>query len=93
MSSLDKLMVGMVRHGRHEKPLFLPMPTIGRHTVMCGPTGVGKSAELTALWSQLAIRDQVGLVVVDVKGELAANLRDEFLPVLGSNKSCIGYMR
>lgn len=69
-----------------ESLLSLPFADLAsHHMIVLGPTGSGKSGFLLSLILGLATRyPHAGLIVVDAKGETAANLRDVFFPSLHS---------
>ena len=83
MTSHKQLALGKVRQGAAETSLCLPLDTIGRHALVTGSTGSGKSAFfLSVMLGVLTRQPHVGVVLVDLKGETAQLLRDRFLPVL-----------
>ena len=54
----------------------------GGHVMVEGATGAGKSFLILAIVMQLLRRRRSGLVIIDMKGELAGLLRRVFVPAL-----------
>jgi len=65
--------------GDRERPLALSVPDSMRHLHVIGPTGVGKSTLLLSLIVQ-DMRAGYGVVVVDPKGDLVADVLDRVPP-------------
>lgn len=80
---IDTLPVGWRQGEGEEKILSLPLSTALKHALITGATGWGKSGFLLSviLWL-LTKHPEVGIVLVDLKGETAAELRDHFVPTL-----------
>ena len=62
-----------------ERPLALSLPDSLRHLHVIGPTGVGKSTLLLSLITQDMTAGR-GVVVVDPKGDLVADVLDRVPP-------------
>lgn len=75
--------VGWAVTSGEEKLLTLPLSTVLRNTLITGCTGWGKSgALLSIMLSTLTKFRPVGVVLVDCKGETAAEFTEHFLPAL-----------
>lgn len=86
MARADALAVGRVQRGQRQELLYhLPMSTLLRHALVTGTTGWGKSGHfLSVILGVLTHHPEIGIVLVDLKGETAAELRDRFLPALAA---------
>lgn len=68
-----------------DRLLSLPLSTVLRNTLVTGCTGWGKSGALLSLTlTALTKFRPVGVVLVDCKGETAAEFTDQFLPALAA---------
>lgn len=75
--------VGWAVTSGEEKLLTLPLSTVLRNTLITGCTGWGKSGALLSLMlTALTKFRPVGVVLVDCKGETAAEFTENFLPAL-----------
>jgi hypothetical protein len=83
MTTPDTLPVGWVQRRGDWQQLALPLSTLLKHTLTSGPTGSGKSGFLISLMLGVLTRcPHIGIVLIDAKGETAAELRENFLPAL-----------
>lgn len=64
-----------VRRGRAGGEVGLPLGEAGAHTLVVGPTRAGKTSSVIVPWIVAALREEMTVVAVDVKG----NLWDELL--------------
>lgn len=77
--------VGWAVTSGEEKLLTLPLSTVLRNTLVTGCTGWGKSGALLSLMlTALTKFRPVGVVLVDCKGETAAEFTENFLPALAA---------
>lgn len=75
--------VGWAVTSGEERLLTLPLSTVLRNTLVTGCTGWGKSgALLSVILTALTKFRPVGVVLVDCKGETAAEFTENFLPAL-----------
>lgn len=80
-----KLLIGSVRTPNDEQPkIYLPTEDlVTDRMLVSGATGSGKSFWMQSLILQvLTSHSQVGIIVVDLKGELASWLTEIWLPLL-----------
>lgn len=59
-----------VRRGRPGQPVGLSLGDAGAHTLVVGPTRAGKTASVIVPWVLAALRQEMTVVAVDVKGDL-----------------------
>lgn len=77
--------VGWAVTSGEEQLLTLPLSTVLRNTLVTGCTGWGKSGALLSLiLTALTKFRPVGVVLVDCKGETAAEFTEHFLPALAA---------
>lgn len=81
MADHDRTTLGFSRSG--ERLLVRPRDLTGRHTLVLGQSGSGKSAFVTGLVAESLVRDpEVRVTLLDAKHDTMASFRDVILPAL-----------
>jgi hypothetical protein len=88
---LDRLASGVVplgqrlhpRRARPDQSLRLPFQLLVRHADVIGPTGAGKTTGVIIPWIVSLLQAGIGVVTVDVKGDLTQQVRAEMRRQLG----------
>ncbi len=85
MADDDRTTLGFSRHG--ERLLVRPRELTGRHTLVLGQSGSGKSAFATGLIAESLVRDpEVRVTLLDAKHDTMASFRDVVLPALAEGR-------
>lgn len=83
MKTERSMPIGWRRSGGAWCPHEIPLANILGRSLVTGTAGAGKSGFLTSVIAGLLTRHpQVGVVVIDVKGDLVPTLRDHLLPAM-----------